>query len=1005
MGPNLSARFSLLLTCFFLSGFAALLYETAWTREFGFVFGTSDLAVAAVLAAYMGGLALGAAIAGRFVQRLRRPVLVYGTLELGIALAALAVPLGIRATTALYVLLFGGRSTLPEADSLATTVFHLLSSFAILLPCTAFMGATLPLLARYAVQRDDQIGPRVGALYAINTAGAIAGTLCAAFILLPQLGLRQTVYVGVAVNALVFVGAVCLARGSRLPTEPRTAGPKPRGSMHWVLPLIALSGMVSFIYEILWTRLLGLVLGGSVYAFATMLAGFLLGITLGSAVASRLARTPRDGALGFTLTQLGIAALSFTAFALADRLPELASAIGAGGGGDLMSNAIVSVAALLPVTLCIGATFPFAVRLVATAPEHASTASARVYSWNTVGAIVGSVAAGFLLLPWLGFAGTVTLGISINLALAGAAALCSQPRSLGLAVLAAAGGIALLLFPPPTPWNLLRSSPLSTAPAEGEIEYLGVGRSATVLLLNSGRDWQLRTNGLPEAIIEPPGSNPGRFPESRWMSLLPVLERPASESMLVIGIGGGVVLEAIPSTLNRIDAIELEPEVVAANRILSGRRATDPLADPRIALHMNDARGALLLSDIRYDAIVSQPSHPWTAGSSHLYTRDFFDLVHRRLNEGGVFVQWIGLRFVNEELLRTLVATLLDVFPYIEVYRPSPAALLFATSDAPLDGIESSRVALRSSPEDFARFGLIYPEDIAIALVLDTQGARAFAEGSRVSTDDANLLASGSPRIGNEKLTPRSADRVFAASDPLPERVTELDSLLVVRRLLERRDFNRAESLTNSLSGSEREIALGWAQLGNNRVRAARLRFERALALDPDAVEAQQGLSMLARPIDGDAAAGMAAGGAAWQVVVVGRRLRDDDAWEELSRLDTGLAKVEPKSALYWLAAELRTAWRIEIGGEADADEALEIIDALLARRSGRPTSYLLRAEAALQAGRPEAARAALEHLAGALGRSPRARIVARRSLALLAELPADFDTKRTRNQLLRASQ
>src|SRR5882672_8447143 len=216
--------FALLLVCFFLSGFSALLYETAWTREFAFVFGTSELAVVAVLAAYMGGLALGAALAARVAPRIRRPVLAYGVLELGIALWALALPYAIRAVSALYLGWLGGLDALPETLGLATHAFHLIGAFAVLVPCTALMGATLPLLANYAVTRDDQIGSRVGLLYAANTTGAIAGTVAAAFALLPALGLRQTVHVGAAVNALVFAAAAALARSA--PERAAAAAPR-----------------------------------------------------------------------------------------------------------------------------------------------------------------------------------------------------------------------------------------------------------------------------------------------------------------------------------------------------------------------------------------------------------------------------------------------------------------------------------------------------------------------------------------------------------------------------------------------------------------------------------------------------------------------------------------------------------------------------------------------------------------------------------------------------------
>ena len=279
-------RFFVILLCFFLSGFSALLYQTAWTREFSFVFGTSEIAVAVVLAGYMGGLALGSAAAARFAPKVTRPIWVYGALELGIAGSALALPFGLEGLTAAYVAMFAQAA--PAEPGMAATLFRFVSAFVLMMIPTGLMGATLPLLARHAIRRHEEIGPRVGGLYAINTAGAIAGTLIAGFLLLPQIGLRQTVYVGALGNLLVFLAAAALSRGAPLPlTSPPSSN---RLEHRWVLPLMLLSGAVSFSYEVMWTRLLSQILGGSLFAFTTMLSSFLLGIAVGSAVGGAVAR-------------------------------------------------------------------------------------------------------------------------------------------------------------------------------------------------------------------------------------------------------------------------------------------------------------------------------------------------------------------------------------------------------------------------------------------------------------------------------------------------------------------------------------------------------------------------------------------------------------------------------------------------------------------------------------------------------------------------------------------
>src|SRR5262245_45508632 len=410
-------RFFLLLLCFFLSGLAALLYETAWAREFEFVFGTSELAVVSVLAAYMAGLATGSAAAGRFVTRVRRPVLWYGLLELGIAASALAVPLGIRGATWLLTAAVGGRSAPPDAGEVSAAFFYVGAAFVVLVIPTALMGATLPLLARHAVRSDEELGRRVGTLYATNTFGAVVGTLATAFVLLPEIGLRATVYVGAGMNALVFLAAALLSRAVGPAAETPDASARRPLRFHWVLPLVALSGAVSFSYEVLWTRLIGQLVGGTIQGFATMLASFLLGIALGSAVAARLARNPASAARGFASAQLGTAALSLLAFAFLDRVPDLAQELGAGHAGALGGNALIAALVLLPGSLCIGAVFPFAVRLLARDETEAGPAAAHVYVWNTVGSITGALASGFLLLPWLRFDGTIALAAGANLAL------------------------------------------------------------------------------------------------------------------------------------------------------------------------------------------------------------------------------------------------------------------------------------------------------------------------------------------------------------------------------------------------------------------------------------------------------------------------------------------------------------------------------------------------------------------------------------------------------------
>jgi len=942
------------LACFFLSGFAALLYQTVWTRQFAFVFGTADLAVATVLAAYMGGLALGAAVAARWAVVTPRPLLAYGLLELVIAVSALLVPIAIRGSTALAVLVFGSGDAPPSATGSALAAFYLGAAFVILLVPTTCMGATLPLLARVSVRRDEEVGGRVGTLYAVNTAGAVAGTVVAAFVLLPSLGLMRTVVVGVVVNAVVCVLAALVARRGDVTVRAPLASAPVEGSARLVLVLLLVSGITSFTYEVVWTRLLGHVLGGSTYAFATMLATFLAGIALGAAGAARLATTRARALHGFALAELAVAAGAYAAFRGMDQLPALALRLGAGREPTQLGNAVLAAIVMFPATLAIGATFPFAVRALAQGGEDAAPVSARAYAWNTVGAIVGALGAGFFLMPWLGYAGVVTAAIGCNLAIAFAAAVGAAPHMLPLAGSAVAAGLALALAPPPTPWALIGTSPLSLGREPRTAEFFAVGRSAGVAVGLEGGVFKLRTNGLPEGVMLPPRRYRRAVPD-RWLGALPVLARPEAASMLVVGLGAGTALEAIPERFPDLDVIELEPRVIEANVRYRERRAIDPLALPGLHLHVNDARGALALTTKRYDIVVSQPSHPWTAGASHLYTREFFETVRDHLTPTGVFVQWIDLEIVDRSLLSALLATLGDAFPNVRVYRPFfRGTALFLASAAPLDVETHAARALAAAPNDLARAGILTPEDVAAALALDEAGVRALASGAPLTTDDRNLLETRTIRVATP-LGYRGADELLGPFDPLPALLGKLDRLYLVRRVLADWDFPRAARLVAAIGDPvEQATAAGIVALATERVAEGRARLRAALAADPEAYEARVALVRAERAaLRADATDAVALAAALpepTRAVVDGWTFEDRREWEALRAQESRLASIAPADAIYADALRLRAAWRIASNDPARAVEALGLLDRALPL-SLDPHDYLRRSVAAKNAG------------------------------------------------------
>ncbi len=963
------------LACFLLSGFAALLYQMAWMREFSSVFGTSELAVATVLASYMGGLALGSALAGKLLGRVRRPVLVYGLCELGIALGALAVPLGLALAGHLRAAVLGGQPELPDASGLGASLYYLAAAFVVLAVPTTLMGATLPLLARHAVHRDEDVGGRIGALYAINTLGAVLGTIVAGFVLLPKLGLGGTVRLGVATNALVFVLAALVARRDEparatLPTNARAA-------FGWPLIAISVSGAASFAYEVLWTRLLVHVVGASVYAFATMLATFLAGIALGSAIAAPLARSRRAGFLGFAAAQVGIAVCSALTYWALDRVPELALAWDTGEHRRPLANAALAALILLPSTLCIGATFPFALRALARDEHDAASASARVYAWNTLGAIFGAVLTGFFVLPAFGYEGTVRLAVYTNLALA-LATIFVASRALPARLWVGGAAVAVLLFfQPEPPFALLRRSPVSQQTTDAEIAYYGVGRSTTVLLFDRDGSFALQAGGLPQGEMARHGAVPFTRHLQRWLGALPVLARPAATSMLVIGFGGGACVEGLPEQVRVVDGIELEAEVLAADRSIGSQRIADPLADPRVNVVINDARGALSLTTKRWDLIVSQPSHPWTAGASHLFTREFLSLAKQHLEPGGVYVQWISTNFTDAALFKTVGATLLDSFEHVRLYRPLQASLLIAL--ASLEPLEIERQWLDDPERMDALASWYWPigvngvNDVAACLALDHAGFAAICAGAPISTDDDNRVALQTRSQAARKLGSSGLDELLLPHDPLLDPQSELsralepvlDRVYLARRAARMSLIGRAKRIAQTAPEKAEQRLAGamLAQVVGQPAQAHQYVVE-ARGFDPEHRAAKWAF---VEPYFG----ALLADAAPPEVEAAARALPEPEAsvlravragtssdWEQVEQLEPELAQVPLTSLAHPTAARFRAEWRLRRSNDKPeavrpqlALEAIAILDRSIALGPD-PVDLILRLEAGMVSGR-----------------------------------------------------
>lgn len=1006
-GTRQRRQFALVAACFLISGFAALLYETVWLRQFAILLGTSEQALAVVLASYMGGLAIGALVASRVVDTVRRPLLTYGLLEFGIAVAALLVPHGITLAYTIQSAVLGGQAEPPGAGGIVQVAFCFGTAFGLISIPTALMGATLPLLARHVVTSDEDLGPKIGFLYAINTAGAVVGTMVAAFLLLPELGLGRTTWVGAGSNVLVFLIVLVLVRShsdiqlpeskqANLAEGPREAEPPRRkkkqrrnrrgdapeinddSRFRWILAFAAISGAVSFCYEIIFTRMLGQMLGGSVYAFATMLAGFLLGITIGGAIASRLTDNRTAAAKWFVYAQAAAAICTLMTFHLVNEFVAWPWHDW-GGPSATVVQVLASILALLPTATCIGATFPFAIRVYARSEREAALGTARVYFWNVLGGIVGAIATGILILPLFQYHGAAALAIGANILIAVGVVLVLRISRAHLIV----AGIALVLlanrFPSP-PENVLRVSAISGQLTEGRILFNHIGKSATVTVFERTEAIIFQTNGLPESSLLPLGVGEVHRHSAYWLSSLPKLIRPDSKSMLIIGLGGGVAAEMIPPSINSIDILELEPSVVDANRAVADRRNHHPLADPRINIVLNDARNALALTNKKYDVIVSQPSHPWTAGASHLYSREFDQLIRRHLNPGGVFLQWMNTGFIDVELMKSMGSSLLDVFPHVRVYEPTEGVLMYVCSDRPMrpedvDASSDGQTLCRVNPQDrelFHRLGVVTPTHLFSLLRLDDAELRRVCEGSEPITDERNLLAMRAPRLlkaeTSKAITAFLRDHlplsrgIKVVSDLCPS--IDLPVYLAAIVTKDNQDWVRQIGfplLADAATRAKMEARITRACADSNQHLAQLLRFASEYPDDSDLAVQVLSNQALGKPVALSQQQESTLRGALSAnhrlIIELLEKLVAGDL-ESARPRDAQLASWPVDDVAYQWAVRLRLPWRLESPPHQRVrrcNEALEIIDHSAAFANSAGLAFF-RVSAAVRANRPEAA-------------------------------------------------
>jgi len=695
---------------FFLSGGTGLAYQVVWFKRFSHVWGNSNLAMAAVVASFLTGLGLGAHLIGRVTDRIKNPLFWYGASEAAIGVLVLIFPLELKALTWVSSLLYPVLADLPILHS----IVRFLLTFLVLGPICILMGGTLPLLLKHFVPPDSAPRESAGWLYAINTLGAATGCYLAGFHIVPSLGLLGTNIIVAVLN--LAIGGLAMAldkaypRVDYAPAPTPAADPRQKGRVQPVfapsregrsLPVlytvVALTGFAALLLEMLWTRQLALILGGSTYAFTAMLALLLVGIGLGSLIYHVWLRKRED--LGY-VPAIIIAALAATTLLGKLFIPELSILVGLlkDMRGLQSWNAAICIAAstaleFLPA-VAMGILFPIFVDMTKKRAEDAGKAIGTVYAWNTVGSILGATLTSLFFVPLLGGYGTMALALGIYLV---AMILVSPfPRSAPQAIFVLVliqVMCAVIYFttwahdPRATNMGMYMYGYSGHELHRYKQSYFKEGASSNVLVTSQNEHYSLRVNGKVDA------SSAGDMTMQLGLAYMPMFLVPEARDLVVIGFGSGTTSGAcllFPDV--KLTCCEIEPGVFEASKFFAAvnHSPQNHQRTGRLRMVFDDGRSHLQGTSEQYDIILSEPSNPWIAGVSNLFTREFYQAAKKRLKPGGILAQWIQMYSFKPADYAMIVNTVVQSFDNYALIRISDGDTILLAADHPITGTSQS---------------------------------------------------------------------------------------------------------------------------------------------------------------------------------------------------------------------------------------------------------------------------------------------------------------------------
>ncbi len=757
--------FATVLAFFFTSGACGLIYQVAWTRELALLLGARAYAVSLVLSIFFLGLGVGSLWGGRLADRVRRPLLVYALFEVLVGLWAAA-----------FLCLMGPAESIVvaalrafEFSWFSGVLLRGTAAFALLIVPVTLMGATLPLLARFVTGDPALNGRRVGALYTLNTLGAMTGCFLAGFVLLQRFGYTRTTLIAAGLNLAIGVAAALLSRlrpveevQDRAPAGLVDRGAKP-ALTRWLVAAFAVTGFTALALEVLWTRLLAMVFLGTTYAYTTMLTTLLCGIALGGLAGSAVVTRIRNaaGAAGLLLGALALAyLLTVPWFAhLPAWFADMQSSAGRDWDAEVQVKFLLAFATMFPATFLSGALFPVLVRAVAQSAGRVGRDVGGLYAANTLGGVLGAAAGGFVLLPLMGAQRSMEILALLPL-LAGLPLLLRCPgtplwqKAAALLVLAAALGGAWFILPS----DLSRTINASYMPPDHEVLYHREGVEGTVAVSQPKGEKDGTNRVLWINRVQATTSIERGVKMNRLEGALPLLFDRNPREVLFMCFGSGITCGTLAlSDFDRIDAVEISPDVLAAAPLFK-RDNLGVTERKNVHFIIDDGRNHLLRTKHRYDFITFEPMPMAVAGVSAFYTREYYELCLSRLNPGGMVSQWVPMHGSSPDVVRSLVRTFTGVFPEYCAFFVN-ADLFLIGSDRPLRldyAAAQKRLAVPELAQALAAAGLPDTTELMGSFVMDKPALKAFAEGGTEMTDDLPWAEYTAPKLVYAHRVPES---------------------------------------------------------------------------------------------------------------------------------------------------------------------------------------------------------------------------------------------------------